>query len=99
MKNKLYIATIEVSCIPKNLKGRWQPVKVKKDLQPLILDSDTFRIPVDNLDAEIKRFLRYKDNNQWKERVKDMSRYIVKYEISNVKFSSEIYEGANKNLL
>jgi hypothetical protein len=91
MKNKLYIATLEIFFTPKNKQSRYLPVKIKKELQPIILDSDTFRIPEDRFDEEIRYHNRYKKNNEWKNKVNDLTRYDITYQISKVKFSSELY--------
>lgn len=92
--NRLYIASIEISCVPKNKHNRLFTVNIKKDLQPIVLDDLDMTIPMDRLDKEIMNHLRYKQNSEWKYKIKDTAKYNITYKLSNIKFSSNIYGGS-----
>lgn len=90
--NRIYIATIVIEANPKNKQNRLVPVRVKKDLYPFILDDLTMRLPVDIEEHVIRKLLKYKQNSEWKSYIKDFSKYNISYKLSNIKFSSNIYE-------
>jgi hypothetical protein len=89
--NRLYIASIDIQCEPKHKQSRYKPVRIRKDFQPIILDEDTLRIPTDEYMKTIEQHLRYKKNNEWKTYIKDFSKYNIRYTLSNIKFSSNLY--------
>ena len=93
--NRLYIATLEIQCEPKHEQSRYKPVKVTKRLQPIILDDQTMTIPTDRFMEEMVYHLRYKKNNEWKTYVKDFTKYNVRYKLSDIKFSSNLYGQKN----
>jgi len=50
---------------------------------------------IDRFMEEMVYHLRYKKNNEWKTYVKDFTKYNVRYKLSDIKFSSNLYGQKN----
>ena len=76
----VHIADIKYWLTPENRKSRLHPLMGTLNRYPIVMDED-MKEDRPMVISTIKRHL--------KGRVSDMSKYIVRYELSNVKFSTK----------
>lgn len=78
MTSSVYIADIDVNLIPSNRRSRLHPIHKNLINYPVVMDENN----VVNNDIMMKSINRmFKD--------KDMSKYRIKYSVSNCKFSTK----------
>lgn len=76
----MYIADVKISIVPRSPKSRLHPVYRTLHQYPVVMTSG-MKVHHDMMMGMIKRSL--------KGRISDWDRYVVKYECSNVKFSTK----------
>lgn len=75
----MYIADVKISLIPRSTKSRLHPVYRTLEKWPIVM-TDGMKVHHDIMLSIIKRSL--------KGRINEWDKYIIKYECSNVKFST-----------
>lgn len=78
----VYIADIEMKAIPLNSKSRLHPIVVRKEKYPLLLDEDHKIDPI---------CFKRVSKNLLKDKSVNYDRYRITINMSNVKFSTNVY--------
>lgn len=76
----VYIADLKVRMTPKSPKSKLHPVIIEMQQYPIVMYDDG-SVDEDSVVSAVKRYL--------KGRVNDFSKYVLKYDISNVKYSTK----------